>query len=57
MRGMRQIKMNKIRQDKKLLFRIKKKDREAFVEAYDLYVDDMHAPLLKMVKDYLLKKK
>ena len=42
MRGMRQIKMNKIRQDKKLLFRIKKKDREAFVEAYDLYVDDIY---------------
>ena len=34
--------MNKNRQDKKLFFRIKKKDREAFLEAYDLYVDDIY---------------
>jgi RNA polymerase sigma-70 factor (ECF subfamily) len=34
--------MNKTRQDKKLLFRIKKKDRDAFLEAYDLYVDDIY---------------
>ena len=34
--------MNKNRQDKKLLFRVKKKDKNAFIEAYDLYADDIY---------------
>jgi RNA polymerase sigma-70 factor, ECF subfamily len=34
--------MNKIRQDKKLFFRLKKKDKDAFIEAYDLYADDIY---------------
>jgi RNA polymerase sigma-70 factor, ECF subfamily len=34
--------MNKKRQDKKLLFRVKKKDKNAFIEAYDLYADDIY---------------
>ena len=34
--------MNKSRQDKKLLFRVKKKDTNAFIEAYDLYADDIY---------------
>ena len=34
--------MNKIRQDKKLFFRVKKKDKDAFIEAYDLYADDIY---------------
>lgn len=36
------VKMNKIRQDKKLFFRVKKKDKDAFIEAYDLYADDIY---------------
>jgi RNA polymerase sigma-70 factor (ECF subfamily) len=34
--------MNRIRQDKKLFFRVKKKDKDAFIEAYDLYADDIY---------------
>jgi RNA polymerase sigma-70 factor, ECF subfamily len=36
-----QVKMND-RKDKKLFFRVKKKDRDAFLEAYDLYTDDIY---------------
>ncbi len=35
-------KMNKAHEDKKLLFQAKKKDKDAFVRAYDLYVDDIY---------------
>jgi RNA polymerase sigma-70 factor (ECF subfamily) len=34
--------MNKNKQDKKLFFRVKKKDKNAFIEAYDLYADDIY---------------
>jgi RNA polymerase sigma-70 factor, ECF subfamily len=34
--------MNKNHQDKKLFFRIKKKDKNAFIEAYDSYADDIY---------------
>jgi RNA polymerase sigma-70 factor, ECF subfamily len=34
--------MNKNKQDKKLFFRVKKKDKNAFIEAYDLYSDDIY---------------
>jgi len=34
--------MNKNHQDKKLLYRIKKKDKNAFIEAYDSYADDIY---------------
>ncbi|MDD5527840.1 MAG: RNA polymerase sigma factor [Patescibacteria group bacterium] len=34
--------MNKNRQDKKLLFRVKKKDKNAFIAAYDLYADEIY---------------
>ncbi|HTW96164.1 MAG TPA: RNA polymerase sigma factor [Candidatus Methylomirabilis sp.] len=34
--------MNKNKQDKKLLFRVKNKDKDAFIGAYDLYVDDIY---------------
>jgi RNA polymerase sigma-70 factor, ECF subfamily len=34
--------MNKSREDKKLFFRMKKKDKDAFIEAYDLYADDIY---------------
>jgi RNA polymerase sigma-70 factor, ECF subfamily len=36
------IEMSKSRQDKKLLFRVGKKDKDAFIEAYDLYADDVY---------------
>jgi RNA polymerase sigma-70 factor, ECF subfamily len=36
------LKMNKIKQDKKLFFRVKKRDKDAFIEAYDLYADDIY---------------
>lgn len=34
--------MSKSGQDKKLFFRVKKKDKNAFIEAYDLYADDIY---------------
>jgi len=34
--------MSKNKQDKKLFFRVKKKDKNAFIEAYDLYADDVY---------------
>jgi RNA polymerase sigma-70 factor (ECF subfamily) len=34
--------MSKNSQDKKIFFRVKKKDRNAFIEAYDLYADDVY---------------
>jgi RNA polymerase sigma-70 factor, ECF subfamily len=34
--------INKVKQDKKLFFRVKKKDKDAFIEAYDLYADDVY---------------
>ena len=34
--------MNNIYQDKKLFKRIKKKDRDAFLDAYDVYADDIY---------------
>jgi len=34
--------MSKKNQDKKLFFRVKKKDTNAFIEAYDLYADDLY---------------
>jgi RNA polymerase sigma-70 factor, ECF subfamily len=34
--------MSKKNQDKKLFFRVKKKDKNAFIEAYDLYADDVY---------------
>jgi RNA polymerase sigma-70 factor, ECF subfamily len=34
--------MNKNRQDKKLFFGVKKRDKNAFIEAYDLYADDVY---------------
>jgi RNA polymerase sigma-70 factor (ECF subfamily) len=34
--------MSKRGQDKKLFFRVKKKDKNAFIEAYDLYADDIY---------------
>lgn len=34
--------MSKNRQDKKLFFRVKKQDHEAFLQAYDLYTDDIY---------------
>jgi RNA polymerase sigma-70 factor, ECF subfamily len=34
--------MSKNRQDKKLFFRVKKRDKNAFIEAYDLYADDIY---------------
>lgn len=30
------------RKDKKLFFRVRKQDRDAFLEAYDLYIDDIY---------------
>jgi RNA polymerase sigma-70 factor, ECF subfamily len=36
------IEMNKSREDKKLFFRVKKKDKDAFIQAYDLYADDIY---------------
>jgi len=35
-------KMNKSHTDKKLFSRVKKKDKDAFIEAYDLYIDDIY---------------
>lgn len=34
--------MNKSQADKKLLSQVKKKDKDAFIEAYDLYIDDIY---------------
>jgi RNA polymerase sigma-70 factor (ECF subfamily) len=34
--------MNNIRQDKKLFKRIKEKDKDAFLDAYDAYADDIY---------------
>jgi RNA polymerase sigma-70 factor, ECF subfamily len=36
------FRMNKAKQDKKLFFRVKKRDKDAFIEAYDLYADDIY---------------
>ncbi len=34
--------MTKISKDKQLLSKVKKRDKDAFIEAYDLYVDDIY---------------